>query len=68
MMKEFCIDIEVGELSPFSSCEVVCAEVPSIEGFLVGDLANIEELGEPAPMVALLEGDALPPFLVGLPP
>ena len=68
MMNEFCIDIEVGELRPLSSAACPPAKVPNIEGRLVGDLPSIEALGDPAPMVPLLAGEALPPLRLGLAP
>ena len=66
MIKEFCIEIDVGELRPLSS-DAAVVEDPSIEGFLVGDLASAEVLGEPAPIVPLLVGEAAP-LRLGLAP
>jgi len=68
-MNEFYIDIEVGELRPFSSPEGPFAPlivVPMLPPFLVGDLWG-EEAGEPwaPPSADFLLGD-YPTFLDGL--
>lgn len=55
MMKEFCIEIEVGELNPFSSPEApTLVVVPrAVYPRFVGDFPRAEAPGEPAPIVPL---------------